>query len=117
MSTTVNVGGQEFVLDRVSAAQVAGFLRIASRLSMEARKSISNVEDATDTDFLWAILGSITEDDLLSLAALSIGVDKKFAEDNFDLAWVVTAVIALIQRANIGSVIANFTSALSQVAD
>jgi hypothetical protein len=112
--TKVVVGGQEFVIDRVSAAQVSGVLRIVSRLSLGARKNLTGIENVGDTDFLWGVLGSITEEDLISLAALSIGCDKKFAEEHFDLNWVIVAVGALLRNANIGSAVANFTSALAQ---
>lgn len=115
MSTTVVVGGQEFVIDRVSAAQVAGVLRIVSRLSLGARKDLAALEEPGDNDFLWAVLGNVTESDLINLAALSIGCDKKFAEENFDLNWVILAIGALLRNANIGAAVANFTSALAQV--
>jgi len=117
MSTTVVVGGQDFVIDRVSAAQVAGVLRIVSRLSLGARKELAALDEPGDGDFLWAVLGNVTENDLISLASLSIGCDRQFAEENFDLNWVIVAVGALLRNANIGAAVANFTSALAQTDD
>lgn len=114
MATTVVVGDTEFVIDKVKAKQIAGILRIVSRVSLDARRELAKIENPGDTDFLWAVLGNLSEEDLVSLAALSIGCDRQFAEENFDLSWVVTALAAIVKQSNIGASIANFTSTLSQ---
>lgn len=116
-ATVIQVGDREVVIERVTPAQVAGVLRILSRLSFDARTKMSKLDAATDNDLLWAFLGAITEEDLIELAALSIGSDKQFAEENFDLEWVLIALGALIKKANIGTAITNFMSALSLTED
>lgn len=115
MATKITVGDKEFVIDRVSAAQVAGALRIVSRLSLGAKKSLAGMDNVADTDFLWAVLGNISEEDLVTLSALAIGCDKEFAREHFDLEWASNAIGALLRHANIGVVVTNFTSALAQM--
>jgi hypothetical protein len=113
----VEVGGQTFVVDRVTPAQVSAILRIVSRANLKARKTLASLEEVSDSDYIWAFLGSLSEEDLIDLAAASIGCDKKFAEEHFDLRWVVTAVGGLLKHVDIAGVVTNFTSALVPTED
>jgi hypothetical protein len=115
--TVVVIDGTEYKIGKPTAAQVSGIVRAFARLQLKARGEIRGLKDATDFDYIMAFLAHLEEDMLIELAALSIGVDKKFAKENFDLIWVTQALSALIKNANLGDVISNFTSMLSPSQD
>lgn len=113
----VKVGDKEFVIGKPSPAQIVGITRAFAKLQLGARKSLSDITDAGDMDYIMAFLANIDEETLVNLAALSIGSDKKFAVDNFDLVWVTQALGILIRKSSLAQVVANFTSILSPAAD
>jgi hypothetical protein len=110
--TEIVVGEKTFVIGKPSAAQVAGVARNFAKMNLASRGTLSKIENPTDMDYIMSFLANIDEATLIELAALSIGSDRKFAEENFDLDWVVRALVALVRNSNLASVIANFTSIL-----
>lgn len=110
---SVFVNGVEYKIGKPTAGQVAGIVRTLARLNLKARTELAAIGGAGDNDYIMAFLSGLDEATIIELAALSIGVDKKFAAENFELGWVTGALAILIRKAKIGEVIANFTSMLS----
>jgi len=108
MGTVVIVNDQEFSVGKASAAQVSGIARILSRIGSAAGKGAQDLSDGDYLSVIAAIVGAVDEDELVSLAALCIGSDEKFAKDNFDLVWVTEALAVLIEETNLDAVIKNF---------
>lgn len=114
MEDKVMVGEQEIVIGKPTPAQVAGIVKIVAELNIGARQTLAAIEKPSEMDYVMALLANLDEKSLINLAALSIGSDKKFATENFDIGWVIPALTILIRKSNIVSVITNFTSMLSQ---
>lgn len=113
MEDKVVVGEREFVIGKPTPGQVAGVTRIFARLSIGAKSELKQVEKPSELDYVMAILANVDEDTLITLAALSVGCDKKYATENFDLVWVTQALGILIRKSNLATVITNFTSIMS----
>lgn len=114
----VNVGDKQFVINRVTPAQVSGIAKLISRMNVSARKEVMQAGLEGDGGaVLWAMLGQLNEKDLVELAALVIGSDKKFAEENFDLVWVSEAFAALMEVSQLKVVVANFMRMFTQAVD
>lgn len=105
----VIVGEKSFNIDRVSPAQVAGIAGLISRMNVQARTAVMKAGLEGDGNaILWSMLGQIGEKDLIQLAALVIGSDKKFAEENFDMVWISEAFANLVEVSHLQVVVANF---------
>jgi len=108
MSQKITVGEEEFVIAKANAAQVSGIAKILSRIGASAGKSAGDLADGDYLSVIAAIIGSVSEEELIELAALCIGSDKAFAKENFDLVWVSEALVILIEETNLSAVVRNF---------
>lgn len=106
----VVVNGNSFEVGRATPAQIAGIAKLISSITIDARKNIVRAGlDGSGEAVLWAVLGELDEERLVSLAALVLGSDKEFARENFDLVWVTEALALIIEQSNLSAVIGNFT--------
>jgi len=108
MGSVVVVNGTEFPIGKASAAQVSGIAKILSRIGSAAGSGAKDLADGDYLSVIAAIIGAISEQELVELAALCIGTDKKFATENFDLVWVSEALAVLIEETNLVAVVKNF---------
>ena len=114
----VIVAGKSFNIDRVSPAQVAGIARMISRMNVSARGEVLKAGLEGDGNaVMWAMLGQISERDLVELSALVIGADKKFAQENFDLVWLSEAFANLVEVSELQVVMANFMRIFTRAVD
>ena len=112
------IDGKSFNVDRVSPAQVSGIARLISKTNVAARSEIIKAGLEGDGNaVLWAMMGQISEADLIELSALVIGSDKKFAAENFDLVWLSEAFANLVEVSQLQVVVANFMRIFSQAVD
>lgn len=109
MEKTITVNDSQLALKKMSANNVATIANILGRLSVEGRKAVKSMGGGTD-QFIWGVLATVSGEDLVKFAAALIGSDLKFAEDNFDIGWVVEAVMAQMELSNINALLTNFTS-------
>lgn len=110
----VVVGGKEYFIGSASASQIAGIAKILSKIGIEAKRSLTGIEDSDYLTIVASLIGAITEEQLVSLAALCIGCDRKFAEDNFNLVWVTESLAVLMEETDLSAVIKNFTRIASR---
>jgi hypothetical protein len=110
----VVVGGVEHKIKAASAAQIAGIAKILSQVGIESKRAMSGVDDGDYLTIIAALIGAITEEQLISLAALCIGVDRQYASDNFDMLWVTEALAVLMEETDLAGVIKNFTRIASR---
>lgn len=114
----VIVGGKSFNIDRITPAQVSGIARLLSRMNVQARTDVMKAGLEGDGNaVMWAMLGHITDKDLIELAAMVIGSDKKFAEEHFDLVWLSEGFANLVEVSQLQVVIANFMRIFSRAVD
>lgn len=113
ISDIIVINGKEYVVPQPRASQSAALIRAFSRVFLAARKEMASIKDAQDLDIIAALLANIDEDTLITLAAASAGVDRKFAAENFSFSWVMPALVIAVRKSDIFSVITNFTSLLS----
>ena len=114
----VIVAGKSFTVDRVTPGQVSGIARLISRMNVQARTDVMKAGLEGDGNaVMWAMLGHITDKDLVELAAMVIGSDKKFAEENFDLVWLSEAFANLVEVSQLQVVISNFMRIFSRALD
>ncbi|NJK77893.1 MAG: hypothetical protein HC944_02830 [Nanoarchaeota archaeon] len=111
---SVFVDGKEYVIGKPTPRHIAAITQFIGDVQLRAKKKIKK-EDLNPGDFFPALLSVLSADDLIALAALVIGCDKKFAEDNFDFEWVAPAIAITIEKANIGAIFENFTRIASLV--
>lgn len=116
LSDVVIINGKEHVIPEPRAAQSAAMIRVISRVFLNARKEMASMKDTKDIDVIAALLAGIDEDTLITLAAASAGVDKKFANEHFSFSWVMPAIVIAVRKSDILNVISNFTSLLSPTA-
>ena len=84
MSNIVIVNEKEYTIGRADAAQVSGIARILSRIGSAVGKNAIDLENGDYLSVISALMGAISEEELIDLAALCLGVDKEFAKENFD---------------------------------
>jgi len=108
MSNVVNVNGTEFTVGHANAAQISGIAKILSRIGAAAGSGAKDLEDGDYLSVIAAVIGAIEEDQLVNLAALCIGSDREFAEENFDLVWVSEALAILVEETDLSAVVKNF---------
>lgn len=114
VSGVVVVNGVEHKIGAASAAQVAGIAKILSQVGIESKRSMAGVDDGDYLTIISALIGAITEDQLISLAALCIGADREFAAKHFDLLWVTEALAVLMEETDLAGVVRNFTRIASR---
>lgn len=112
----VTINGVDYPIVDPRASQVTAVINAIGRMFMASRKELKGIKDARDLDYIGAVLATIDEDTLVTLAAASIGSDKKFAADNFSLSWAMPALITMIQKSEVASAVANFITILSPAA-
>lgn len=113
-SGVIVVNGKEHKIGAASAAQVAGIAKILSQIGIESKRSMVGVDDGDYLTIISALIGAITEDQLISLAALCIGSDREYAAENFDLVWVTEALAVLMEETDLAGVVKNFTRIASR---
>jgi len=111
---SVNVGGTEYAIKTADAKQIAGIAKMFSQIGIESKKALAGVDGEDYLSIIVAMVGAITEDQLIDLAAISIGVDREFAKENFDLLWVTEALAVLMEETNLAGVVKNFTRIFSR---
>ena len=107
--SSVTVNEQEFVVSRISPMQIAGIANLIARLSATGKKEIKKIDPTQKTELVWGVLAALSEDDLIAFAALTLGCDKEFAREHFDLEWVTEAIAILVEETNFEAVARNFT--------
>lgn len=112
--SSVVVNNVEYKIGRASAAQVSGIAKILSKVTREVSSSIGNLEEADTFAILSGVLGSVSEENLVRLGALCIGVDEEYAQEHFDLVWVSDALATLMEETDIVAVTRNFTRIFSR---
>ena len=110
----VVVNGVEYKIKTAGPAQITGIARIISQVGIAAKRNLVGMEDGDNLSIIASLIGSITEEQLVELAALCIGSDKEFAKENFDLVWVTEAMAVLMEETNLSAVIKNFTRIASR---
>lgn len=110
MQKVITINETEHNIKKLSAHQVATIANILGKLSVEGRKAVKSLGGGSNEQFIWGVLASVSGEDLIRFAAALIGSDTKFAEENFDIGWVVEAVMVQMELSNINSLLTNFTS-------
>jgi hypothetical protein len=110
----VEVNEKDYPVGRADASQVAGIAKILSRIGSAAGKVSKDASEGDYLSVISAIIGAISEEELIEIAALCIGSDKKFAEEYFDLVWVSEALAIMVEETNLDIVVRNFTRIASR---
>lgn len=114
-SDMVNIGGIFYQVKPLHARKVSRIANLFAISLINGNKKLRDLKAPDTTNIVLGVLASLTESDLIKLAALLVDVEEKFAEDNFDLLWVTDALAKQIAVSNLKAVVENFTSLLSQI--
>lgn len=112
----VEINGQEFVITPLNAKKTAYIANLFGQLLLKGKLKAKEFKDIDGSALPFAILASVDEKMLITLAAAIIGCDEKFAEENFDLDWIMQALVVQTRVSKLDSVIRNFTALVTQIA-
>lgn len=113
----IEIEGTQYQVKKLHAFKVAKIANLFANLILGGNRKLRELKlnDLGGNSALFAILAILSEEDLVSLAALLIDVDPQFAKENFDLVWVTEALGKQIQISNLKAIVENFTSIASQI--
>lgn len=121
--SSITVDGSTFELvksGREQAEQVVSLGKWMNQYGLPALEGMMNeegeVEFSGGLDLLQEIIGSLTADALIDLYIVVLGCSKKFANENFDIATLVDAVVEVYEaQPSIGKVLSRFFSQTTSV--
>lgn len=111
MTNTVVINEKDYTVGKMTPKNIATIANILGRLSVDGRKYLVASNQKNQDSVIWGILAVVTGDDLVNFAAALIGSPKEFAEDNFDIGWLIEAIKIQMELSNINTLLTNFTSA------
>ncbi len=123
MSSTITVADRTFELvksGREQAEQVVSLGKWMNQYGLPALEGMMNeegeIEFSGGLDLLQEIVGSLTADALIDLYVVVLGCSKKFANENFDIAVLIDAVVEVYEaQPSIGKVLSRFFSQTTSV--
>lgn len=118
MSTQIEVAGKTFELvktGREQAEQVVSLGKWMNQYGLPALEGMMNEDGEVvfegGLDLLQEVIESLTADALIDLFVVILGCTKKFADENFDIAVLIDAVIEVYEaQPSIGKVLSRFFS-------
>jgi hypothetical protein len=106
----VVVGGKKYRVGQLDAKTIAGIANLIGKKQFDGRKIVESMKlTPQPSDFLWGILSSLEEDDLIILASLLIDADRAYVKENFNIGWVSEALAIAFERSDLPIVIKNFS--------
>lgn len=108
--SNVMINSTEYEIKPMRAQQYAKLANVLGKMSMDSKKALKGIAaEAGALDLLWAVLAVVTEDELIALGSIAVGLDETFVRENFSLDWVTEALSVQIENANVAAIIKNFT--------
>ncbi len=122
-SAQIEVAGKTFELvktGRGQAEQVVALGKWMNQYGLPALEGMMNEEGEVafegGLDLLQEIIGVLTVDALIDLFVVILGCSKKFADENFDIAILIDAVIELYDaQPSLGKVLGRFFSQTTSI--
>lgn len=115
-TTVVKIGENEFEITPLNAKKTAYIANLFGKLLLAGKMKLKDFSGLRGNDLPFAILAAVDENMLVGLAAVLIGSDEEFARENFELEWVMEALVIQTRVSNLDTVIRNFTVLVSQIA-
>ena len=113
--TFITIKGTKFEISPLDAKKTIFIANTFGKLLISGKVKLNEFKGLTGGDLPFAILATLDETTLVSLAATLIGSDEKFAEENFELGWVTEALLVQVQVSDLDAVIRNFTALFTQL--
>lgn len=117
--TGVMINGKRCELKKMNARQVAKLSNVFGRALMAGALEMKKLRDAGqsggESTVIMSILAGLDDKMLIKFASALVDLDEKVVEDNFDIAWVLEALMKQIQISDINGIIRNFTLLSSQI--
>ncbi|HEC63757.1 MAG TPA: hypothetical protein ENI23_00520 [bacterium] len=125
MSTTIEVADRTFELvksGREQAEQVVSLGKWMNQYGLPALEGMMNEEGeivfAGGLDLLQEIIGGLTADALIDLYIVVLGCSKKFANEHFDIATLIDAIVEVYEaQPSLGRVLSRFFSQTTSIED
>lgn len=111
----IMIGEERVELKKMNAAQVAKFANIIGESLISSNKKLKELKASDNTGLALGILASIDERALVRLGSCLTGKDEAFVAEQFDLAWVMEALMKQLMLSNIRGILRNFTLLSSQI--
>ncbi len=123
MSSTVTVADRTFELvksGREQAEQVVSLGKWMNQYGLPALEGMMNeegeVEFSGGLDLLQEIIEGLTADALIDLYIVVFGCSKKFADEHFDIAVLIDAIVEVYEaQPSLGKVLSRFFSQTTSV--
>ncbi len=123
MSSTVTVADRTFELvqsGREQAEQVVSLGKWMNQYGLPALEGMMNEEGEIvfegGLDLLQEIISGLTADALIDLYIVVLGCSKKFANEHFDIAVLIDAIVAVYEaQPSLGKVLSRFFSQTTSV--
>ncbi len=125
MSTTIEVADRIFELvksGREQAEQVVSLGKWMNQYGLPALEGMMNEEGEIifegGLDLLQEIIGGLTADALIDLYIVVLGCSKKFADEHFDIATLIDAIVEVYEaQPSLGRVLSRFFSQTTSIED
>lgn len=114
-TTVVKIGDEEFEITPLNAKKTTYIANMFGRLLLAGKMKLKDFSGLKGNDLPFAILAAVDEEMLVGLAATLIGSDVEFARENFELEWVMEALVVQTRVSNLDTVIRNFTLLVTQI--
>ncbi len=119
----VEIAGKTFELvksGREQAEQVVSLGKWMNQYGLPALEGMMNEEGeivfSGGLDLLQEIIGSLTADALIDLYIVVLGCSKKFADENFDIAVLIDAIVEVYEaQPSLGRVLSRFFSQTTSI--